>query len=566
VGTLRFVASDRPSLHERLAAWWWDLSLRWKGFIVVALPSVVVIPLVIVVLLLTSSGDRSTDVVVAFAIGAGFAAILGLVGVAMLARDLVQRIRTVSEVAARVIDGSTEIDVEEPADDELGRLIKELRRAGELLILHNIELQRSRDADRAIVEREQSIREVIRRIHEAMGQEEVLAATVRELGVATDADWAFIISVDDGVMGTVIAEWTTSDVPGLGVGHPMPRDEQRDANFALLMAQRHAIAIHDVEGSGLLPQTRQLLGELHVGSLMVVPVIGEDAPLAALVLVTSGRARPWPPDAERWAEIVAANVATALTHARLYERERQMVERLRELDQAKSDFVASVSHELRTPLTSIRGYIEMLREGDAGEIDPEQARMLEIVQRNADRLLALIEDLLTVSRIESGAFRVTRAPFQLDAIVRTTVEELRPQAEARGVALAATIEGEIPVVLGDASQLERVLLNLLSNAIKFTTNGGSVAVRLRRCGDYLVLEVEDDGIGIPESDQEHLFSRFFRSTVATERAIQGTGLGLVIVKSVIEQHGGEISVRSEQDVGTTFTIRLPVVGAVTNVA
>src|SRR5262245_19808411 len=159
VDTLRFVASDDPSLRDRVAAWWWDLSLRWKGFIVVVLPSIVVIPLVIVVLLLTSSGDRSTDVVIAFSIGAGFAAILGLVGMGILVRGLVQRVRIVGEVAARVIDGETEIDVEEPANDELGRLIKELRRAGELLILHNIELQRSRDADRLVVEREQTIRE-----------------------------------------------------------------------------------------------------------------------------------------------------------------------------------------------------------------------------------------------------------------------------------------------------------------------------------------------------------------------------------------------------------------------
>jgi len=254
---------------------------------------------------------------------------------------------------------------------------------------------------------------------------------------------------------------------------------------------------------------------------------------------------------------MAADLATALTHARLYEQEAEMVQQLRNLDQAKSDFVSSVSHELRTPLTSIRGYVEMLIDGDAGELDAEQQQMLGVVERNADRLLALIEDLLTLSRIESGSFRVAPAPVRLGEITEGLLAEMVAQPSAQGVQLVGEIESDLPPVLGDAGQLERVLMNLLSNAIKFSPDGGRVVVRASVDGDEVVLEVSDEGMGIPMDEQEKLFSRFFRSSAAQERAIQGTGLGLVIVKSIVENHHGRIDVRSLPGDGTTFTVRLP---------
>jgi signal transduction histidine kinase/HAMP domain-containing protein len=517
--------------------------------------------LVLAVLLLA---DVKTVGLVAIGVAVGGA--LGWAGMWGFTRGIVQRIGVVASVAAKVIDGDTTIDIEEPATDELGMLIGELRRAAELLILHNLDLEQSRNAEHERAELEQSIRAVVRRVHQEVGQDQILATTARELGTATGSDGAFVFSVDDGAVGSVLAEWTAEGVAGIGVGSSLPPDEQRDANFGALVRQARAVAIDDVASSGLLQQTRELLGALDIGSLLLAPVLSEDHPLAAVVLVTLGRTRAWPAGSESLAEVVAASVATALTQARLLEREREMVHRLRELDQAKSDFVASVSHELRTPLTSIRGYVEMLRDGDAGEIQPDQEHMLEVVQRNADRLLGLIEDLLTLSRIESGAFRVALSPVALDDIVRATLEELRPPASERGVTLVADVAKDVPVVLGDSAQLERVLLNLLSNAIKFTIDRGRVVVRVRPSGEAVELEVEDEGIGIPEAEQGHLFSRFFRSSTSQERAIQGTGLGLTIVKSIVEHHGGEISVRSRPGVGTTFTVRLPAAEAAVGVA
>ena len=502
--------------------------------------------------------DRGMQIVVVLIGGVVLAAITVGITNWLFTRSIVQRIQTIADVAGGVIGGDKSIDIEEPANDEIGKLAQQLRQAAVLLILNNVELERTRDAERDRLQREQVIRDVVRRIHEAVGQDAVLAATVRELGPATDSDRVLVVSVEHGRMGTVLAEWVTDGLPALGVGWHLPSDEQRNVNFGLLSRQRHAVAIDDIATSGLLAQTRELLGQLGVGSMLVAPVLAEDEPLAALVLMTSGRARAWPAGSESLAELVSSEVATALTHARLYEREREMVQRLQELDQAKSDFVATVSHELRTPLTSIRGYVEMLSDGEAGELEPGQERMLGIVQRNADRLLMLIEDLLTLSRIESGSFRVQQAPVAMDGVVESTVAEFRPQASARGVELEADVAPDIPVVIGDSSQLERVLFNLLSNAIKFTVDGGRVVVRLKRDGQSVELEVQDEGIGIPEGEQDQLFSRFFRSSTSQERAIRGTGLGLVIVKTIVDHHGGDIAVKSRSGEGTTFTIRLPV--------
>ena len=311
------------------------------------------------------------------------------------------------------------------------------------------------------------------------------------------------------------------------------------------------------EHSEFLPAWRELLQSLNVGALLFTPVVAREGSIAAIALLAHGRNYEWPPEARPLTVAMAADLATALTHARLYEQEAEMVQQLRNLDQAKSDFVSSVSHELRTPLTSIRGYVEMLIDGDAGELDAEQQQMLGVVERNADRLLALIEDLLTLSRIESGSFRVAPAPDRLGEITEGLLAEMVAQPSAQGVQLVGEIESDLPPVLGDAGQLERVLMNLLSNAIKFSPDGGRVVVRASVDGDEVVLEVSDEGMGIPMDEQEKLFSRFFRSSAAQERAIQGTGLGLVIVKSIVENHHGRIDVRSLPGDGTTFTVRLP---------
>jgi signal transduction histidine kinase len=228
----------------------------------------------------------------------------------------------------------------------------------------------------------------------------------------------------------------------------------------------------------------------------------------------------------------------------------------RELDRLKDDFVATVSHELRTPLTSMMGFLEMIREGEAGQLTDEQKRFLAIVYRSSERLQRLVGDLLFVARLDANGLQLQFASTRLDEIAREIVESGAALARSREILLESELD-EVPSVLGDRERLVQLVGNLLSNAMKFTPAGGAVKVRTFVHGRHAVLEVADTGIGIPEGEQGRLFERFFRSSTATEQAIPGTGLGLVISRAIAEAHGGTISVTSKPGEGTCFRVELP---------
>jgi signal transduction histidine kinase len=229
-------------------------------------------------------------------------------------------------------------------------------------------------------------------------------------------------------------------------------------------------------------------------------------------------------------------------------------ERLRELDRMKDEFVSLVSHELRTPLTSIRGYLELFRE--SSNLTPKQREFLKVVDRNSQRLLELVGDLLFLAKIDAGAFELDLDEVELAQVVEESIEACRPMAESRKIALVASIGDPQPVV-GDRARLAQVLDNLVSNALKFTEAGGRVDVTLSSDDGHVLLEVRDTGLGIPPEEQPLLFDRFFRSSRATENAIPGTGLGLTITKAIVERHGGWIRLESEEDVGTTVRVEIP---------
>ena len=255
--------------------------------------------------------------------------------------------------------------------------------------------------------------------------------------------------------------------------------------------------------------------------------------------------------------VVAGIAARALQNARLLEREHEMRQSLEELDRTKSDFVSSVSLELRTPLTSILGYVEMLSDGFGGELTADQARVLGIVDRNAERLLVLIEELLLMSRLESGTFRLDVAPVHVRPLIEDAYQAVLPDLSARALDVTVEVGDDVDLVDGDGRQLDRALINLLTNAVKFTPEGGRVSLTAHRQDDTLVIRVTDTGIGIAPEDQAKIFDRFYRSSAATSLAVPGAGLGLCITKMIVEEHGGRISVASGPGEGTKMTVVLP---------
>jgi signal transduction histidine kinase len=202
------------------------------------------------------------------------------------------------------------------------------------------------------------------------------------------------------------------------------------------------------------------------------------------------------------------------------------------------------------------GFLEMVREGEAGELTDEQRRFLSIVYRSSERLQRLVGDLLFVARLDANGLQLQLEGVHVDEVIRECVESSAALARARELELRSEIR-PIPAIQADRERLVQLAMNLLSNAVKFTPGGGVVTARTFVAGDDAVIQVEDTGIGIPDADQDRLFQRFFRSSTATEQAIPGTGLGLVISKAIAEAHGGRIDVRSDAGAGTCFTVRLP---------
>ena len=232
--------------------------------------------------------------------------------------------------------------------------------------------------------------------------------------------------------------------------------------------------------------------------------------------------------------------------------------RVREVNQLKSEFVSLVSHELRTPLTAISGYLDLLLEAQGAQSSAKQQELLAIVQRNAERLVKLIDDLLDLSRIESGKVELRATAVDSVALITEVVSFLRPQIEAKGQQLSFDRPATLPTVAGDAERIRQILINLLSNAHKYTPAGGQIKLRARAEDGWVHIDVQDNGIGLSPEEQAHLFDRFFRARQPATQGVEGTGLGLPITQLLVEMHGGRISVTSTPGEGSTFSFTLPV--------
>jgi len=229
-----------------------------------------------------------------------------------------------------------------------------------------------------------------------------------------------------------------------------------------------------------------------------------------------------------------------------------------EADRAKSEFVSTVSHELRTPMTAIKGYTDLLYAGAVGPINTEQKRFLQIIKSNTDRLTALINDLLDISRVETGRVRFEPKPVQIGEVIADVVNALAGQAEVKRQTLTYEVMGGLPEIMGDRDRLNQVLTNLVSNAIRYTPEEGTIEVRAYLVEGAVRVDVRDTGIGIAPEDLGRIFERFYRADHPMVQETSGTGLGLPIVKMFVEMHGGRVWVESELGKGSTFTFILPV--------
>ncbi len=225
-----------------------------------------------------------------------------------------------------------------------------------------------------------------------------------------------------------------------------------------------------------------------------------------------------------------------------------------EIARMKTEFISTVSHELRTPLTSIKGYVDLILEGDTGPINETQKEFLQIVSQSSNRLAQLINDFLDVERIESEKIVFKKEPVNIALLIHQIVRTFQKEIERKGLHLETRAERESMLAVGDRERIEQVLANLVSNAIKYNRTEGCVGIWARQENQFIRVDVVDSGIGISEEDQKRLFEKFFRAETARSREVWGTGLGLSIVKSIVEKLGGRIEVKSKLGEGSTFTV------------
>lgn len=322
------------------------------------------------------------------------------------------------------------------------------------------------------------------------------------------------------------------------------------------------------------PATTRLCLLLESSALVVAGIVPHAGPAGCLLLAREERSlSDWRGDEELVA-ILTTQLATAVENSMLYEEvwlsrqklESKIQERTRELAQintqlvrlnkAKSDFVSAVSHELRTPLAAIKGYAALLLGGQFGSFAAAQSERLAKIEKHADLLAKLIDNLLDIARIEAGRVTMETRAIPVEPLLETVSEMVKPQLDAKRIRLKTQLNGitELP---GDPTHLPRVFMNLLSNAIKYTPEGGGITVTLERDGAQVLAKVRDTGCGIASQDLPKLFQEFYRTGNPINEQVRGTGLGLALVKRIVEAHRGRIWVESEVGKGSTFSFTLP---------
>jgi signal transduction histidine kinase len=260
---------------------------------------------------------------------------------------------------------------------------------------------------------------------------------------------------------------------------------------------------------------------------------------------------------ERLVAGIASSAAVAMDNARLYDAERRARTEAEAANKAKAEFLANMSHELRTPLNAIGGYADLLLEGVRGAITGEQRADIERIKRSQHHLLGLINDILNFARIEAGRVRFDLADVPIGRVLGNLETLIAPQLREKGVRYEYRQCDERLVARVDGERLQQILLNLLSNAVKFTPRGGDIEVSCEAAGDMLVVRVRDTGVGIPADKRESIFEPFVQLDRGQSAHHAGTGLGLAISRDLARAMGGDLSVESTLDVGSTFTLTVP---------
>jgi len=401
----------------------------------------------------------------------------------------------------------------------------------------------------ARAERETLVNRIAQRARTTLNPDEILRATVDELAKVLGVTRAVVATGDSEATLEVIYEWTAEGEPSVGLG-------PRDLPVSRLAARLgRTLFVTDIREDRRFndPKTATALAKLGVIAIAATPIRIGGRFAASLALVHTDRPREWTADDARLIDSVAQELRGAIAAAEAFEQQRQAVAELERLSRAKSDFVSVVSHEFRTPLTGIQGFSEMMQSEDLS-ID-EMREYAGDINKDAHRLNRMITEMLDLDKMESGRMEIHREAVDLNAIVTEAAESMRPNAPRHPVSLR--LDPLVGEVSADRDKLTQVMANLLSNAVKYSPEGGEIVVSTRLEGNTAHVVVRDHGMGIPKGALETIFERYGRVESLATRHIQGTGLGLPIVRQIVQLHGGAVWVESTVGEGSVFHVTLP---------
>ena len=491
--------------------------------------------------------------------------LLASVAASLLARRMVVPIRAIAEGAARLSRGELDRRLDVNTGDELQTLADEFNHMADALEKSYGELEHKVEARTA-------------ELHERTAE---LGRSVEELKLLSDVGQAVSSTLDlRAVLSTVLSR--SVGITGADAGAVFLY-RQAERAFQLVEAVGWDAALLRLVSDLKVPEGESAMGEaterrmpiqhadlatrssyplrdatLAAGfrAVLIVPLVGLERVLGALIL-TRRATGEFPVETVRLMQTLASQSVLAIQNARMF---RELAEKSAELElasQHKSQFLTNMSHELRTPLNAILGYAELLIHGIYGELSDRTKGALERIQSSGRHLLALINDILDLARIEAGQLRLSLEDYSFGELVRSAVTATEPLATAKGLKLATALPDDLPTAHGDARRVSQVLLNLLGNAIKFTDEG-EVEVHASAKDGHFLLTVRDTGPGIAEADQERIFGEFQQIDNSSTRKKGGTGLGLAISKRIVEMQGGTISVESQLGQGSIFRVTLPV--------
>lgn len=341
--------------------------------------------------------------------------------------------------------------------------------------------------------------------------------------------------ISENTRGNVISVDTLENVPSL---REILTQERVEAFLCLTTHGQSATNSREIMGYCILGQKKS--GNPYTNQdLRVLGTIANELSIAIQ-------------NALRFEEIENFNITLQQRIEEATRKLQRTNEKLRRLDQIKDDFISMASHQLRTPLTSVKGYVSMVLEGDAGKINPMQRKLLTQSYVSSQRMVYLISDLLNVSRLRTGKFVIEPVASNLAKVIKDEIEQLEETAKGRGLTLTYNKPEHFPTLMLDETKVRQVIMNFIDNAIYYTPSGGHITVNLVDKPQTIEFTVTDDGIGVPKHQQHHLFTKFFRAHNAKRARPDGTGLGLFMAKKVIVAQGGAIIFRSQEGKGSTF--------------